>query len=63
MNALTDIYINQLEIEKSIGCFPQNYASFSAGDLHSLTSGVISACMKERPHITQILLLIYILLS
>ena len=40
-------------------CFPSNYTSFSARDLRQLTSGVISVCMKERPHIAQISFLIY----
>ena len=60
MNVLSDIYISQSEIEKSVGYFPPNYTSFSTGDLLLLTSGFISACMKERSHITQILLLIYL---
>ena len=60
MNVLSDIYISQSEIEKSVGCFPPNYTSFSTGDLFLLTSGFIFACIKERSHITQIMLLIYL---
>jgi hypothetical protein len=46
MNVLSDIYISQSEIEKSVGCFPPNYTSFSTVDLLLLTSGFIFACMK-----------------
>jgi len=49
--------------EMSVGCFSSNYTSFSARDLRSSILGVISVCMKERPHITQILLLIYFFLG
>jgi hypothetical protein len=45
----------------TVGCFSSNYTSFSARELRSLTSDVISVCMKERPHISQILFLIYFL--
>jgi hypothetical protein len=51
----THVYITS----RMFRCFPLNYISFSARDLHQLTSGVISVCMKKKPHITQILLLIY----